>query len=216
MVAQDVLERLVEEVRRGVVRHGREPDAPGHDRTHAVAFAEPLAFEQQRLVVLQAVRLAERPASAAAVVGLDPAGISHLSPARRVERRLAKLGEEEPVPELFDGADLRENVGFLVPDELRSEAGGLRELGRTLVVLRDRGTRALALLLHEPRELLLVHAQAALARELLRELEREAVRVVETEGVLTRDVATLLGHLLEQPDAARQRLAEAPFLGRQD
>ena len=65
--------------------------------------------------------------------------------------------------------------------------------------------------LHQARELLLVHTQAALARELARQLEREPVRVVEPERVLTRDVPALLCGLLEETHATLECLAE-PFL----
>src|SRR5207253_10816069 len=70
---------------------------------------------------------------------------------------------------------------------------------------------ALALLLHQARELLLVDLETALGRELLRQLPREAVCVVKPESVLRRDLA-LSDHLLEQLLAAREGLAEALFL----
>ena len=52
VLAQQVAERLVQHVRRRVVGHGREAHRPRHDRTHADAFAEPLAAEGQHLVVV--------------------------------------------------------------------------------------------------------------------------------------------------------------------
>jgi hypothetical protein len=57
VIAEDVAKRLVEQVRRGVVRHRREADAPGDDGLHAVAGREPPAPEEERLVVPEAIRL---------------------------------------------------------------------------------------------------------------------------------------------------------------
>ena len=66
--------------------------------------------------------------------------------------------------------------------------------------------------LHEPRVLLVVHAEAALARELLRQLDREAVRRLQVERVVAGDLA-LRRRLLEDRHAALERLAEALLLG---
>ena len=49
---------------------------------------------------------------------LDPALVADLAAALRVEGRFAQLGEEEPVLELLERADLREDVELLVADEL--------------------------------------------------------------------------------------------------
>ena len=59
VVAEHVAQRLLEQVRRGVVRHRREPHRPGHDRAHPVAGGEALALEEQRLVAVEAERLAQ-------------------------------------------------------------------------------------------------------------------------------------------------------------
>src|SRR5262245_30876687 len=50
----------------------------------------------------------------------------------------------------------------------------------------------------------------------MRQLEREAVRVVEPERLLARDVAAARGDLLEQSHPTRERLPEALLLGRED
>ncbi len=68
------------------------------------------------------------------------------------------------------------------------------------------------MLLHQPRVLLVVHAEAALARELLRQLDREAVRRLQVERVVAGDLA-LRRRLLEDRHAALERLAEALLLG---
>ena len=83
-----------------------------------------------------------------------------------------------PVTGFLECADLREHVDLLVTDELGAKACALRELGRTLVVFRDRSTRACPLLLHQPRELLFVDTESSLVRELAGQLEWEAVRVM--------------------------------------
>ena len=56
-------------------------------RTRSPA-AKPVALEEQHLVLLEAVRLAQR--RARAVVLLDEAGVGDLAAARRIERRLAR------------------------------------------------------------------------------------------------------------------------------
>src|SRR5205085_4825276 len=111
---------------------------------------------------------------------------------------------------------LGEHVRLLVADELALKAGTARELDRALVVTRGRRAGALALLAHQSGEPVLVDRQPALARELLRELERKAVRVVQPEGVLARDAVALARDFLEQAQPARQRLPEALLLGRED
>src|SRR5690242_6673513 len=70
------------------------------------------------------------------------------------------------------------------------------------------------MLLEQARVLLVVHAQAALARELLRQLAREAVRRLERERAGGRDL-TARSRLLEHLHAALERLAETLLLGGQ-
>ena len=126
-----------------------------------------------------------------------------------VEGRLVQLRVEEAVLARLERRDRRQHVGLLVADEL----------GRALAdhphLEARRRARALPLLLHQPPELVLVDGEAALARQLLRQLEREAVRVVEPERLLAGDLAPG-GDLLEQAQAARERPREALLLGGQD
>src|SRR5205823_1619369 len=136
-------------------------------------------------------------------------GIGNLSAAGGVKGRLVELDLERAVAAVVKRGDRRQDVGLLVADEVR-----LRPLD--LELDGDGGARARALLLHQPRELLVVDPEATLAAELLRQLEREAVGVVEPERVLPGDVAAFFGHLLEQPHAAREGLAEAFLLGGED
>ena len=69
------------------------------------------------------------------------------------------------------------------------------------------------MLLHQPRVLLGVEGEAALAGELLGELRREAVRRVQVENILGRELTFRRG-FLELRHAALERLAEALLLGR--
>src|SRR6185437_5906384 len=211
VVAEHVSQRLVQEMRRGVIGHRRVADSPGHHRANTISGSEALALEQQRLVVLKPIGIAELGTRAAPVVTLDPACVGYLAATGHVERRFPQLGQEEPLADLFERSDLGEHVRLLETDELRAEVCRLREFSRTVIVLGDRPTRPCALHLHQARELLLVYAQAPLARELARQLEREPVRVMEPERVLARDVPTLLCGLLEETHATLERLAE-PFL----
>ena len=59
VVAEHLLQRLVQEVRRRVVRHRREAHLPRHDGLHAVARREALAAEEEHLVLAEAVRRRE-------------------------------------------------------------------------------------------------------------------------------------------------------------
>ena len=137
-------------------------------------------------------------------------GVGHLAAALGVERRLVELRIEEAVVARLEGRDRRQHLGLLVADKLR------RPLADEPHLEGARGAGALALLLHPPRELLLVDRQPALVRQLAGELVREAVRVVEPEGVLARDRVAARGDLLEQSQAARQRPGEALLLGSED
>ena len=184
VLAEHVAQRLVQEVRRGVVRHRREADGPGDNSSNPVAFGKRVTLEEQHLILLEPVGLSQLGADAGVVVTLDPAGVGDLAAARGIERRLPQLGEEEPVTHVLDCTELRQHLDLLVADELAAKAGALGELGRALVVLRDRSTRASPLLLHQPGELLVVDSEPSFARELEGQLEREAVRVVQPEGVL--------------------------------
>ena len=159
VVAEHLAQRLVQEVRRGVVRHRREADRPRHDRLHAVACREALALEEQHLVVADPV--ARRAASRARAVLLELARVGHLAAALGVERRLAELREKRPVAELLQRADLRQHLGLLPADELGDEAGLAREVGRLLeLALAAAGARDLAVALHLPRVLVLVDGDA--------------------------------------------------------
>ena len=129
-----------------------------------------------------------------------------------IEGRLPELGEEGAVAEILEGADLREHLGLLPPDELRLEAGLAREVPCPLQLAPlPSGPRDLAVFLHEPLEPVLVDRVPTLPRELLGQLDREAVRRRERECILGRDVS--LGRdFVEELHPARKRLRETLFL----
>ena len=68
---------------------------------------------------------------------------------------------------------------------------------------------------HQPRVLLLVDLEPALARELVRQLDREAVGGLQRERVVAADPPVRRG-FLEQRHAALERLREALLLGGED
>src|SRR5215211_4604024 len=109
-------------MRRRVIRHRRETDAPRHDGAYAVTGGEALAAEEEHLVRVEPERVDELGPHAARVVALDPALIGDLAATRGVERRLAQLGEKRAVAELLERAELREHVDLGVADEVRGES----------------------------------------------------------------------------------------------
>ena len=163
MIAEDISQCLVQQVRAGVICHRRKAHAPRHARAHAVAPGEAGPLEEQRLVLLEPVRVEQL--GAGSVLLLDPAAVRDLAAAGGIERRLAQLREEQPVAERLERADLREHVGLPVADELAAEAGGRRELRRALrAAAADARARDLAMLRHQACVLLLVHLEPALTR----------------------------------------------------
>ena len=98
VVAEHLLQHLVEEVRRRVVRLRRVADAPRDDGADAVALGEAFALKDELLVVLEPQRVDE--VGARAVLLLDPARVGDLAAARRIERRLGELDLEVAVAEV--------------------------------------------------------------------------------------------------------------------
>ena len=104
---------------------------------------------------------------------------------------------------------------------MAEEAGGLqarRQLGRQGHAGGEAasGARGLALALHGGLEARLVHFDAALAGDVLGEVEREAVGVIEAEGLgAGNPAAAALGDLVEDAHAGVERFGEALLLGLQ-
>ena len=161
VVAEHLLQHLVEEMRRRVVRQRRIADVPRHDGADAVALREAQALKHELLVVHEPERLDEL--GARAVFLLDPAGVGDLAAARRIERRLGELDLEVAFAEVGERGDRGPHVDLLVADELGSRRAGEARL----VAGRAALAGDLAMLLHQPRVLLVVETEAALARELL-------------------------------------------------
>ena len=155
-------------------------------------------------------------------VGVDPAGVGDLPAALGVERRLRQLDGDTAVAELAERADDGEDLEALVADEVDGDAG--RAALEVLDLARAGGERALllggagalALLVHEVPEALLVHGHVLLRGDLAREVEREAVGVVQLEGdlggQLRAGVAGAAQRLLEDAHALVERAPEAHLL----
>src|SRR5207244_11359295 len=94
VLAEHVLKRLVQEVRRGVVRHRRKAHGPRHDRAHAQARPEALALELEHLVVSREPVRSDELRARARLFVLDEAGVGDLATAFRIKRRLLELGLE--------------------------------------------------------------------------------------------------------------------------
>src|SRR5688572_27584268 len=182
VLAEHLVERLVQEVGARMVRHRRVADRPRHDRANARALAEPFPSEGENLVVPDPGR-ADQVGAHARLVVLDEASVGDLSPTLRVERRLLELRVEGAVASIFVGEDGREDVGALVPDELAARS--LEQRGGDLERAAD--ARDLTMLRHGPAVAVDVDRLAALLRELYGQLEREPVGGGERERRLARD-----------------------------
>src|SRR5207244_8481612 len=100
----------MQQMRRSVVRHRRETNCPRHDRAHAVTLGELAALQEEHLILLEAIRVAQLRARGRIAVELDPPGVGDLPATGGIERRLAELCEEETVLELLERAELRQDV----------------------------------------------------------------------------------------------------------
>ena len=213
MRAQHLAQRRMQQVGRRVVRHRRAPQLEVDVRAHALAGGDLAALHagDDLLVVVTADDVLDH---RAAVLGLDHSVVGDLAAAGRVERRLAQLQREQAVAAGLERADLRPHVELLVADELGLEAGV--QIGHGERHGLGAGTGPLALLVHQPRELGLVHRLAVVGGDLDRQLEREAVGVVQLERVVSGDDgAAAREHVVEQPTAHLERAREALLLGGQ-
>src|SRR4051812_20516334 len=158
---------------------------------------------------------------------LHHAGIADLTAGLTVERRLvenyeaglARLQLLHFLAVLEQGHDDAFGILGIVAEEL-GRAGAL--LHGKPHILRRRLPRAgpgrtglLALALHSGVEGVRIDADAARLQGILRQVEREAVGVVERESRVAREVLALgeaAGFLVEDSEAALQGLAEAGFL----
>ena len=154
------------------------------------------------------------------------AGIADLAARLAVERRAVE--DDDGVLPGFDRFDRpalvqqgQHHHALGLERVVAEETGRLQardQVGRQLHAAAELAGRArgLALLLHRRLEAGDVHAQAALARDVLGEVEREAVGVVEAERIgAGNGVLRTRGDLVEDPHARVQRLGEAFLLGQQ-
>ena len=149
--------------------------------------------------------------------------VRDLAAALGVERRGVQLDEHDAVAEILDGAGDRLDVerrGSPTNSVAKpaSRANAASRSGSAAPVRRAARASAVALLLHERREPGLVEPEARLVRQLGRQLDREAVGVVQHEGVGRRDRGATLGtraldDVVEQRRARLERRVEALLLG---
>ncbi len=176
VVAEDVLQRRLQQVRGGVVVLRRAARRGVHVRIHGVADLQ-RAFGHARVVAGHLAHRRFRPLTMrAAVYAVEHAGVAHLSAGLRVERRLieddlAALVEIEAVDALAvfdDGRDARGARDSVVADELRLADFLMNDVvdgskGR-LATAGPRATRLLALAIHGGFEAFAIHGVAAIRR----------------------------------------------------
>ena len=214
--AEDLAQRRVQEVRRGVVEHRRLARRAIHDGGDGVALAESasldLADVQVRVAELarvgdaecrRAVRERADVADLAAGLGVEGRAVEHdlrvVALGGRVDFGAVLQDREHPALalELFIAAEL---------------AFGIERPGRAQVDAElAGGARAIALQFHLPLEPRLVDREPALTRDVGGQVHRETIGVVELEHRLAGD--RLAPHLpdggVEQRQAVLERLREA-------
>ena len=161
--------------------------------------------------------------------GLHPARVAHLTAGLAVERRLqgdhetCSLGQTlHGLPfGVEQGHDATGSIQAVVPDELRLQAAaheGRKLSGQPLVAGTGPGVLGLLLLHgHVLAEAVLIHAEALLLGDVVDDIERESVGVVQLESRLAGDgpVAVSgqgLHFVLENAQALVQGLAETLLL----
>ena len=193
--AEPLAQRGVQQVGGGVVAHRGEPVLALDHRARRLARAD-LALqrvERQGLVVAEPEHV-DHPGAAGG--GLQHAGVRHLAAALRVEGALLELGQQAAV---LGARSRRRPSPTRWPRSPRSGSGSrpaARTGPRSCVAIsaasprpargRRPSARSPAPALHQLLEALVVHGQALVGKHLLGHLEREAERVVQTEGVLGR------------------------------
>jgi hypothetical protein len=179
-------ERRVQEVRRGVVPHRREAGDVvdlGLDPSPGVQPVHP-ALQLDRLVVPDPVDVGD--GGGAALPPENPR-VGDLSAALGVEGALLEL-DERPAVVRLGGEHTRLGLELLVADKpARRRGRGKAEHGAMVILGAMGGRRShpgpRPLLLHQLLEALVVDGEALLRQQLLGQVVREAVGVVELEGV---------------------------------
>ncbi len=228
MGAQLAAQRLVQQVGGGVVGADRAATDVVEFSHHRLADQRGAAFhpsEVHEQVAKLLLRVGDHDMQP---VGTgDGAGIADLSAAFAIERRLVQHDGQL-------GADMcglsRRAIDHQCADLGFGSLGGISQelrgsglfldfepdpLGSGLAGAGPGGAGAGALFLHRRLEAIHVHGAALFPQRVLRQVERKAVGVVETEGDGTRQGLAVaeVGRLLrKQVQAAFQQLLEAGFL----
>src|SRR5690606_14973135 len=160
-------------------------------------------------------------------LGVEITGVADLAAGLAIERRaveddldlLASLGALERTVRAEDGDDGAVRLGLGVTEELGTRPDLRVEVGAIAALRLEGGAGAagLALAVHGDTEAVLIDGEALLGGHLGGELQREAVSVVEAEGLLAGDdllalLQQLGGEGLETVDAHRDGAAEARLL----
>src|ERR1700674_2895399 len=119
-----------------------------------------------------------------AAFGLDHAAIADLPAAFGIKGRLCCNDSDAIARIAAAGDNLRLSVVAAMADESRRGARAELELGRDRVVLA-RAAATLALLVHQALELSDVDVDSVVAENILRQIERETISVVELERDVT-------------------------------
>ena len=221
-LAHDDAQGVVQQVGGRVVAGGLVAADSVHHRLGALAGRDAALGEPSHddLIVLELHHVFDLELAG---IGVDPAGVGDLAAAFGVERRLAELERQTTVAQLGAGADGGEDLEPLVADERARQVGDLRRWNASTSPGPDSkspplGGRAgtAALLAHEMLEACLVDRHAVLGGDLARQVEREAVRVVQLEGDCGRQlrarVARSAQSFVENPRSLLERAPEAALL----
>jgi hypothetical protein len=190
VLAERAPERPMQEVGARVVRHGRPPVLDGDARPDGLPAGQRAALgrDEERLVRVEPEHVVHRCPPA---VPLERPRVGHLAAALGVERRGAELDQQPAVADGLHRVGGRRHVEPVVADERGGErrlAGERRRpLAHAAAPAAGGGPGAGALLVHQVGEAHLVEGQIVLGGDLGRHLDREAVRVVQAEGVLGGD-----------------------------
>ena len=222
--AEHLAQRPVQQVRAGVVPTDRVAplDVDGRDRV--LAWLDLALHDARDVAAKTRQRVGGVGHLGEASVGADRARVADLAAALRVERSAV---EEDLDDAVVVRGQHREHATFRLALDVAREVGltelleqlsvrvGVRVLGARL----PRVLAAAALLGHRRIEARGVDVDAALGRDLLGELEREAERVVQAERDIPAEhlrLAQLRDLLVEDREAVAHRLAEVLLLADHD
>ena len=223
MFAQDLPQRPVQQMGGGVIERDCGAAFAIDARLELVAHTD-LAGLEHADVRKRGAELARVPDDEARRRAGECARVAHLAAAFGVERRmvqhhLAFLARQHPIDHgavEYQGTDPTWTRQSIVPGEIRSS----RQLNRFAEVRAElaRGTRSDALRLHGRIETRLVDGKPALACDIRRQIEREAIGIVQSEHRLARNHRgfQLRGGRVQQGHAGCQGLGESALFLREN